>query len=351
MENKLVNIIVVTYNQYFYTEKCVESLLACGYDKVIIYLVDNGSDQDKYNEFRQKYSNQEKIIFIRSEVNLGFGGGCNLALKEVKDGYIVFLNNDTEVAKGWLEPMVSYLEAHPEIGACQPKIKDINKKEYFEYAGAAGGFMDIYGYPFTRGRIFYTTERDSGQYDNIVDLVWCSGTAMMVKKEVLDKTGWFDEIFFMYGEEADLCWRINHVGYRQVFVPGSVVYHQGGGTINHEKKYSRTFYVYRSGLILLVKNYSVLELLKYLPIRIIFDFLNVFYFLFRLEIRFSLIIIKSYLIFLSDLSKVLKSRRGVISLRAKYSPVEYPMYKGSILLDYFLFSKKGFTDLNKKRFR
>ena len=159
MKNQpLVNIIIVTFNEYHFTEACVDSILNGNYEKIKIFLVDNGSKKERYIKFYDMYKNNKKIEFIRLEQNNGFGEGCNQALKKIKKGYIAFLNNDTVVEKNWLTSIIEYMEKNTRVGACQPKIKDIKKKEYFEYAGAAGGFMDVYGFPFTRGRIFYNLE-------------------------------------------------------------------------------------------------------------------------------------------------------------------------------------------------
>lgn len=345
MNLPLVNIIVVTFNEYHYTAECLGSLLSDNYENKKIFLVDNGSDKDIYQNFYNKNKDNPEIEFIRSEKNLGFGGGCNLALREIKEGYVAILNNDVEVEKNWLSPIIEYMKNYPEVGACQPKIKDIKGRDYFEYAGAAGGFMDVYGYPFTRGRVFYTLEKDEGQYDNIIDLVWCSGTCFVTKKEVIDKIGLFDEIFFMYGEEADLCWRMNHAGYRIVFIPGSVVYHHGGGTMR-KYKFNKTFYLHRNGLILLFKNYSKNELWKYFPGRMTFDFVNFFYYFFNFHFRLCLALMKSYSSFLALLQVILGNREKTNELKLQFSKkYPYPLYPRSIIFDYFIKKKKKFSQL------
>lgn len=341
----LVNIIIVTYNEFQYTKKCIESLLVDGYDNKKIILVDNASERTSYQDFIKAYQNRSDFLCIRSEKNLGFGGGCNLGIQAIESGYIVFLNNDTEVSRGWLDPMVDYMEENQEVGACQPKIMSLQNKEYFEYAGAAGGFMDIYGYPFTRGRIFYTLEKDAGQYDNTVDLVWCSGTAMMTRKSVLDVVGQFDEIFFMYGEEADLCWRIHRAGWRLSFVPKSIIYHYGMGTMSKNKSSQKIFLLHRNGLILLLKNYSFLNLLFRLPVRIFFDSLTFFYYIYVYSPN-AYGLLRSYFGLFLLLFQIMKHRlvdkRKIGNRREKE---RYPLYQGSIVLDYFLFKRKKFSDL------
>lgn len=341
----LVNIIIVTYNEFHYTERCIETLFADGYENKKIIFVDNASESVAYEEFRNKFHGRKDVVCVRSEKNLGFGGGCNLGLKNVADGYVLFLNNDTEVGKGWLEPMVEYMENHPEVGACQPKIRNMRDREYFEYAGAAGGFMDVYGYPFTRGRIFYTLEKDMGQYDNVTDLVWCSGTAMMTRKSVLDNVGWFDDIFFMYGEEADLCWRIHRSGQRLSFVPQSVIYHYGAGTMSKNKSSQKIFFLHRNGLILLLKNYSFFNLLRRIPIRVLLDGVTFWYYVF-IYFPNSLGIMRSYFSLIRLLPQVIKNRRSdARKIGVRSTDIPYPLYQKSIVVEYFLLKKKKFSDL------
>lgn len=341
----IVNIIIVTYNEFQYTEKCVESLLVDGYKNKKIILVDNASEASEYKKFRDRIGGHGNVIFVRSEKNLGFGGGCNLGIEQVSEGYIVFLNNDTEVENGWIEPIVDYMEKHPEVGACQPKIRSLRDKEYFEYAGAAGGLMDIYGYPFTRGRIFFDLEKDNGQYDNIAELVWCSGTAMVTKKSVLDEVGWFDDIFFMYGEESDLCWRIYRSGRKLVFVPQSTVFHYGMGTMGKEKSSKKAFFHHRNGLILLLKNYSFLELVYRLPVRMLLDIVTFWYYIFIYAPN-SWSVVRAYFSLLRILPWVMAHRTAdAKKVGFPKSGSGYPLYKRSIVWDYFILKKRRFSDL------
>lgn len=342
MEKPLVNIVIVTFNKFDVTEECLQSVFEYRYPNIKIFIVDNGSEKKAYMAFAEKYKKNELIEFIRLEKNLGYGGGANAALRRIKKGYIALLNNDTIVTKDWLNPIISYMEAHPEVGICQPKIKDIVRKNYFEYAGAAGGFMDIYGFPFTRGRIFYVLEEDYGQYDNITDIVW-SGVVIITKKEALDKTGYFDEIFFLYAEEADLCWRMHHAGFRLAFIPNSVIYHHGAKKIIIDK----TFFNHRNGLIMLIKNYSTFELFRYLPIRFGFDFIAFFYYLIKYPPQF-VEMIKAYLSLLVLMPQVIQHRIELSKLKKKWGPSKfrYPLYPKSIIIDYFLRNKKKFRDLN-----
>ncbi|MDO8657839.1 MAG: glycosyltransferase family 2 protein [Candidatus Levybacteria bacterium] len=343
MNTPLVNIVIVTFNGYPLTELCLLSVFESSYKNVKIFLVDNGSNREEYDKFYKKYYNNKKLEFIRIEKNKGFAGGANAPLKKIKNGYIVFLNNDTIVNKNWLEPVINYMERNPQVGICQPKIKDIKRKDYFEYAGAAGGFMDIYGFPFTRGRIFFTLEKDTGQYDDIVNIVW-SGVVIITKKEVFDKIGYFDELFFLYAEEADFCWRTHHAGYQLAFIPQSVIYHYG----SKKNIVDKTFFNHRNGLIMLIKNYSTFELIRYLPIRLLFDGIAFLYYLCGHTPIHCIDMIKAYCSLFNLMPQVISHRRQVNKLKKKCGKVKfkYPLYPGSIVVDYFLKGKKTFKELN-----
>lgn len=339
----LVNIIIVTFNGYKFTEPCILSLFDCSYSNFKIFLVDNASNKKDYDKFFKKYKDNKKIEFIRLDKNLGFGGGCNAALKKIKSGYIVFLSNDAIVTDNWLNPIISYMKNNPCVGACQPKIKDLKRKNYFEYAGAAGGFMDIYGFPFSRGRIFFDLEKDYGQYDDRMDVVWCSGVAIVTKKEVIDKVGFFDKIFFLYAEEADLCWRIHHAGFRLVYIPESIVYHYG----MKKNIIDKTFFNHRNGLIMLIKNYSTFELIRYLPVRLILDCIAFFYYLFTFFPNHSIDVIKAYLSLLYLIPTVIQHRIQINKLKkvSGKPKFKYPLYSKSIIVEYFLKGKKTFKEL------
>lgn len=348
MQQPLVNIIIITTNQFSFIENCIKSLLDCHYKNMRIFLVDNNSKESDYKRFYKNTKHISQITFFRLKKNMGFAGACNYAIKRIKEGYIVLLNDDVIVAKNWLGPIVSYMEKNPDVGACQPKIKNMREKDSFDYAGAAGGLMDVYGFPFCRGRIFYTLEKDKGQYDDVVDLVWCSGACMITKKEVIKKVGMLDEIFFIYGEEADLCWRMHLYNYRLVYIPASTIYHYGSGTMKNGT-YKKTFLHHRNGLILLLKNYTFFELVRYLPIRIFFDFVAFWYYIigYRIFIN-ALAVVTAYINLLYLMPGILERRRHAAFRLKKKTERRYPLYKGSIILDYFLFNRKSVKKLSQK---
>ena len=201
-----------------------------------------------------------------------------MALQQVDAEYVVLLNSDVEVTEHWLEPMVAYLDAHPEVAACQPKIRSQRQKEYFEYAGAAGGFIDKYGYPFCRGRIMGVVEKDEGQYDTVIPVFWATGAALFIRRADYMNAGGLDGRFFAHMEEIDLCWRLRSRGREIVCVPQSVVYHVGGATLKKENPH-KTFLNFRNNLVMLYKNLPQEELNKVMRIRACLDYVAVFNFL------------------------------------------------------------------------
>lgn len=346
----LVNIVILTFNQFGFIGECLEALKNCNYPNLRILLVDNNSNLDAYKKFREKYKNNKQTEFFRLNENKGFAGGCNYALRKIKSGYIVLLNDDVIVTKNWLQPIIKYMESNPDVGACQPKIKSNRDKTYFEYAGAAGGFMDVYGFPFARGRVFFVSEKDKGQYDSVADLVWCSGACMVTKYEVIKKVGIFDEIFFIYGEEADLCWRMNFYGYRLTFLPSSIVYHHGSGTMS-KFQFKKTYLHHRNGLLLMLKNFTAFEIIRYLPFRILLDHVAFWYYILENKKTLNaLAVVMAHARVISLIPYILRRRDHLyLKLMNKTRP-PYPLYKDSIIIDYFLRGKKKFSQLNTKSF-
>lgn len=341
----LVNIIILTTNQFAFIGECIRSILSANYKNIQIYLIDNNSNKKDYDKFYNSHKHLKRLKFFRRKNALGFGNASNFGLKKIKKGYVVLLNDDTIVSKNWLDPIITYMEEHPEVGACQPKIKNMRKKTHFEYAGAGGGFMDVYGYPFCRGRIFYTLEKDSGQYDDLIDVVWVSGNCFVTKIETLRKVGLLDEIFFIFGDEADLCWRMYFYGYRLVYIPQSVVYHHGSGTVGNDTS-KKVYLHHRNGLILLLKNYTVSQLIRYLPFRIFLDFVAFWYYILDNKLPLNaLAVAKAYINVIYLLPKILKRRQNAAFKIKKDNLSVYPLYNKSIIIDYFIHKKNKFDQL------
>ena len=234
---------------------------------VEIVVADNGSTDGSLQLLAEKFPTVKVDAF---EKNYGFAGGYNKALKNINSEYYVLLNSDVEVAKGWLSTLYDYMTNNPDVAACQPKILSYYRRNYFEYAGAAGGFIDKYGYPYCRGRIFGVVEEDTGQYDDIKDVFWASGACLFIRSADYWDAGGLDEEFFAHMEEIDLCWRLKSRGKRIVCVPQSVVYHIGGGTLNAEHP-RKTYLNFRNNLLMLYKNLPHKNIKRVFDVRFYLD--------------------------------------------------------------------------------
>ena len=228
---------------------------------------DNASDDDSVNFLAAHYP---QIKIIRNPVNEGFAKGYNTVLRQVQADYFVLLNSDVEVEPSWIEPVIALMEGDTAIAACQPKILSYQDKTFFEYAGACGGWLDAYGYPFSRGRVFDVCEKDVHQYDDVQQIFWATGAALFIRASLFNEMEGFDEYFFAHQEEIDLCWRLQLAGYKIFVQPSSVVYHIGGGTLPMGNK-TKVFLNFRNNLIMLTKNLSPAEALFKIPFRIVLD--------------------------------------------------------------------------------
>lgn len=300
-----------------------------------VVVADNSSTDASLAVMRDEFP---EVDVIRLDQNYGFAGGYNKVMEQVAEEYVVLLNSDVEVAERWLEPLVELLDKEPEVAAIQPKIKAYKEKNKFEYAGACGGFLDRFGFPFCRGRIMDTTETDAGQYDDITEVFWCSGAALCVRREVYLSTGGLDEHFFAHMEEIDLCWRIANRGYKLKVNPVSVVYHLGGGSLpmNHPRK---LFLNYRNNLLMLYKNLGRKEREKVLFYRRFFDAAAVMFFLLKGE--------------WANVRAVFSAYREYGKMKKNYNKECCPeqaatRYKKSIVLAYYLHRVRKFSELGIK---
>lgn len=244
---------------------------------VTVYVADNASTDESCQVVEDEFPS---VRLIRLDRNYGFADGYNKALEQVEAEYAVLLNSDVEVGKNWLALMSDYMDAHPKVAACQPKILSWREKTRFEYAGAAGGFIDKYGYPFCRGRIFDWVEEDRGQYDGIMPVFWATGAALMIRLAVYREVGGLDGRFFAHMEEIDLCWRLHSRGYQIVCLPSSEVYHVGGATLKKENPH-KTFLNFRNNLLMLYKNLPQRELKPVMRVRKVLDDLAACFFMLK----------------------------------------------------------------------
>lgn len=244
------------------------SVLPESLGEAVVYVADNGSTDHSLRLLADSFPSVRTIAFSQ---NYGFADGYNKAFEPIDAEYAILLNSDVEVTPGWLHPLVQYMDAHPQVAACQPKLMAYHQKDAFEYAGAMGGFIDCYGYPYCRGRIFDTVEKDHGQYDADVPLLWATGACLMVRLAVYKEVGGLDGRFFAHMEEIDLCWRLRCRGYEVRSVATSVVYHVGGATLNagHPRK---TFLNFRNNLLMLYKNLPAGKLRSVLFVRALLDY-------------------------------------------------------------------------------
>ena len=298
-----VAVVIINYNGRKYLEQFLPSILAGTYANMELIVADNASTDDSLVFLRQNYPSVRIIELTR---NHGYAGGYNEALKEVKSDYYVLLNSDVEVTPGWLEPLIKLMDGDKNIGACQPKILSYHKKDQFEYAGAAGGWMDCLGYPFARGRIFDICEIDRGQYDDEQKIFWASGAALFVRAELFHQVKGLDTYFFAHMEEIDFCWRLQLLGYSIYACPSSVVYHVGGGTLpkGNERK---VFLNFRNNMIMLAKNLPKRQSFWKIPLRILMDFISAFKSLFAGQFVYFLAVGEAHLAFFKWLFFMQKS--------------------------------------------
>ncbi len=253
---KQVSVIILNWNGRGLLEQFLPSVIRYTPDDIAdVIVADNGSTDDSVNWLAQHHP---QIQIIRLKENYGFAGGYNRAMELIDTPYSVLLNSDVEVTENWLTPLIDFCNRNEDVAACQPKIKSYRNRAYFEYAGAAGGFLDKYGYPFCRGRIFSTVEQDCGQYNDTADILWASGACLFIRTKVFQETEGFDPLFFAHMEEIDLCWRIWLAGKRICVVPESEVYHLGAATLSDTNP-RKTFLNFRNNLLMLYKNLPLKE--------------------------------------------------------------------------------------------
>jgi len=270
-----VAVVILNWNGQQHLANFLPSVLASTYTNLSIIVGDNASTDTSVAWLQEVYP---QIKVIENDKNYGFAGGYNQILAQVDADYFVLLNSDVEVTPDWIEPVVDLLEKNPYAAAAQPKILSYADKKSFEYAGAAGGFIDFLGYPFCRGRIFDTIEKDYGQYEKETEIFWASGAALFIKKEAWLLAGGFDESLFAHMEEIDLCWRLKHLGKQIWYCPAASVYHVGGGTLAAESPH-KTFLNFRNNLLVLYKNLPINKRIYIIILRFFLDFVSLIKFL------------------------------------------------------------------------
>ena len=273
-----IAVVILNWNGAEMLRRFLPSVITCSQaDGVEIYVADNASTDESCKVVETEFPN---VRLIRLDQNYGFAEGYNKALAQVEACYVVLLNSDVEVTPDWLLPLTEYMDAHLEVAACQPKLLSYREKGKFEYAGASGGFIDKYGYPFCRGRIFDTIETDRGQYDTPCSVFWATGAALFIRLSVYREAGGLDGRFFAHMEEIDLCWRLRSRGYQLVCLPSSRVYHVGGATLKKENP-RKTFLNFRNNLLMLYKNLPSSEFTSVMRVRKCLDYVAILVFLLK----------------------------------------------------------------------
>jgi GT2 family glycosyltransferase len=305
----------------------------------VIYVVDNGSSDGSADWVADTFPS---VLLIKSDKNLGFAGGYNFALQQIDAQYFILLNSDMEVTEGWTEPLVSFMEKNTGVASCQPKIRSWNNRENFEYAGAAGGFIDKYGYPFCRGRLFYSIEKDEGQYDTFKEVFWTSGACMIVRAEAWRRCGGFDSDFFAHMEEIDLCWRFHLAGYRVCFIPDSLVYHVGGGALPYNSPF-KTYLNFRNNLFLLYKNLPDKKLHYVLFIRKLLDGVAALSFLISGKPANIKSLWNAHMDYYRSIKSLKEKRKSIKRLSVKQS--ENLILNKSIVFEFYIKGRRTFSEL------
>ncbi|WP_179345165.1 glycosyltransferase family 2 protein [Winogradskyella ursingii] len=329
LETKDIAIVILNWNGKNLLKQFLPSVISYS-QNAMIYVADNASTDDSVAFVSATYPS---IKIIKNSENGGYAKGYNDALKYVAEPIFCLLNSDVEVTENWLQPIVNQFNEDSGTAIIQPKILDYNNKDYFEYAGAAGGFVDHYGYPYCRGRIFNTIEKDEGQYNDISPIFWASGACLFTRKSIFEELKGFDESFFAHMEEIDLCWRAYNKNYKTVYVGTTSIYHVGGATLKNTNP-RKTFLNFRNSLSTLVKNAHGSIYWKALA-RMILDAVAFFMFLFQLKPMHAFSILKAHISFYAQLPIILKKRNNS-SQRAHYSDSK------SIVWSYFISKRRRF---------
>jgi GT2 family glycosyltransferase len=309
-----------------------------------VVVVDNASTDDSVAYVQQHFSTVQLVI---NADNGGYAKGYNDGLKHVVADYFVLLNSDVEVTENWLQPLIQLMDEQPKVAACQPKILSYKEPHKFEYAGAAGGFIDKFGYAFCRGRLFDYIEDEEQQYEVSSEIFWATGACMLVRSKVFFEMGGLDEDFFAHQEEIDLCWRMKNAGHKIYYVHNSRVYHVGGGTLSALSSF-KTYLNFRNNLFLLYKNLPPKYLLRIIPFRFFLDYLALAKFLFSRQSKHAGAVLKAHLHFLQQFPKVrIKRRKVYFAPDADYTSC---VYLKSVVYDYFVAGVKKFSHLNQSKF-
>lgn len=330
-----IAIVILNWNGRKLLEKFLPSVVAYSQHDAEIYVADNNSTDDSIAFLKKNFPT---VKIIQNEINGGYAKGYNDALKKVNADVYALVNSDIEVSENWLRPVIKAFEEDENTAVIQPKLLDYKDKSKFEYAGAAGGYVDFMGYPFCRGRIFMNLEKDVHQFDDVADIFWASGACFFIKAEVYHMLGGFDEQYFAHQEEIDLCWRVQNEGFRIKYVGASEVYHVGGATLK-ESNPQKTFLNFRNSLFTIAKNVPKRFVFIVIFLRLLLDAVAGIKFAIELRPVHSWAIIKAHLSFYRYLPQMMSKRRALSFKQTNY------FYCFSIVWQHFILRKKRFIDL------
>jgi GT2 family glycosyltransferase len=342
MSSNSIAVVILNYNGKAFLEKFLPNIIRFS-EPHKVYVADNASTDESVDFIRKKFP---QVSIVQNDGNYGYAKGYNLALEKINADIFILLNNDVEVTSGWIEPVARLMEKDKNIAACQPRLIDYKDRSLFEYAGASGGFIDKYCYPFARGRLFNTLENDKHQYDDAREIFWASGACLFVRAGAFRNAGGLDADYFAHMEEIDLCWRMKNLGYKIFVEPASIVYHVGGGTLNKISP-RKTFLNFRNNLTTLVKNHPPRFLFFKIIFRMILDGVAAFKFLISGNPKHFFSVIGAHFAFYSRMGSTLAKRRAM-KKKSGFRFSTSCIYDGNIVYEYFLKGKHTFTSLQKK---
>lgn len=337
---KEIAVVILNWNGKSFLEQFLQKVIDYSKNDADIIVADNASTDDSIEYLKYNFP---EVKIIQNSFNAGFATGYNRALKQLKNKYFILLNSDIEVTENWIKPVIELMESDQKIAACQPKIRSFHHRDEFEYAGGAGGYIDKYGYPFCRGRIFQSMEKDHGQYDDVVEVFWASGACMFVRADLYHKYEGLDGDFFAHMEEIDLCWRFKNHGYKIMYCPDSMVYHVGGGTLPKTSS-RKTYYNFRNNFFLLYKNLPFNRLWKMFLSRLVLDGLAGTKFLVQGGYKDLWAVLRAHLSFYKNLGDLKKKRAKLTQQKVSM------VYLSNIAFDHYLWRIKRFSQLNPKKF-
>lgn len=336
-----VAVVILNWNGQFFLEKFLPYVYNSTYPNIEFVVGDNASTDDSVAFVSTHYPT---IRVITNTQNLGFAGGYNEVLRQIDADYYVLLNSDVEVTPDWIQPVVDLLENQPDMAAAQPKVRSFHQRDQFEHAGAGGGYLDVYGFPFCRGRILHATEKDVGQYDDTQEVFWATGAALFIKRRCWEAVEGFDTDFFAHMEEVDLSWRLKLAGYRIGYCPQSVVYHVGGGTLNTSNP-QKTFLNFRNSLYLLQKNLPVYRAVWVIFARMWIDLVALIHFMSLGKFRDAWAVSRAHQHFFINFMKTARKRKSYTTAFQSTG-----LYLGSVVWAFYVHGKTQFQKLDPRRF-